>query len=151
MATATRGYAQINSGFGSVTFDVILYAEPQSMKASQEWDDTKVKDRNGLDCSRQAKNERYTGEIGFKLLGDNSTNAAKINTVAPGGFLPKLSTVIIAGVSLTAGATNIFNASWTVESGCDIMLKNDDCADFNLKLGRYADSTQNTLMVSTPA
>ncbi len=151
MSTTKRGYAQINSGFGSVTFDVIIYAEPQSIKVSQKWDDSSIKDRNGQVCSRQAKNEQLDGDIGFKLLGDTAANAAKINTVAPGGFLPKLSQVVIAGCELTAGATNAVNGTWTVEQGSDISMKNDDCADFNLKLSRFVDVTQNALMISTPS
>lgn len=147
MATISfKGKAQINSGFGSATFDVIGYAEPQTFKISQKWDDSIKKDRSGQNCSRRAQNEMYEGDIQFELLGDTKVNAAKINTVSNGGFLPKLSNVVISGADLA-----VANNTWTVENGCDISMKNDDVAQFTLKVSCYADATQNTLMTTTPS
>lgn len=147
MATiAFRGRAQINSGFGSVVFDVIGYAEPQTFKISQEFQDDIIKDRNGQDCSERAQNEKYMGDIGFKLLGDTRANAALINSVAPGGFLPKLSNVTISQADLS-----VANGVWQTQSGCDLSMKNDDVVDFTLKLKTYADPTQAALMASTPS
>lgn len=147
MATIVfRGKAQINSGFGSAVFDVIGYAEPQTFNISQEFQDDKKKDRQGQDCSRRAQNEMYKGEIEFELLGDTKANAAKINSVTNGGFLPKLSNVVISGCDLA-----VANTTWTVVSGANIAMKNDDVAKFKLPLEAYADATQNTLMTSIPA
>ena len=145
-AIVFRGKAQINSGFGTAVFDVIGYAEPQTFKLSQKWDQSIIKDRTGNDCSERAQNEKYEGDISFKLLGDTKTNAAKINSVTNGGFLPKLSNVAITGCDLA-----VANAVWVVQSGCDISMKNDDVADFSLKVQAYADPTQQALMVSIPS
>ena len=147
MATITfKGKAQINSGFGSATFDVITYAEPQTFNITDEFQHTKGKDRLGQDCTQRGQNEMYKGDIEFECLGDTKVNAAKLNTVAPGGFLPPLSTVTIAAVDFT-----LANGAWTCVSGQALNLKNDDIAKFKLPLEAYADPTQRTLMTSTPA
>jgi len=140
-----RGKAQINSGFGSATFDVIGYAEPQTFNITQEFQDDIKLDRTGNDCSERAQNEKYKGDIEFELLGDTKVNAAKINSVTNGGFLPKLSNIVIAGSDLA-----VANTTWTVQSGSNIAMKNDDVAKFKLSLKAYADATQNTLMTSIP-
>lgn len=140
-----RGKAQINSGFESVTFDIIAYAEPQTFNISHEFQHTKVKDRSGQDCSQRGQNEMYKGDIEFECLGDTKANAAKLNSVAPGGFLPMLSTVTIAAVDFAMA-----NGVWTVTTGQSLNMKNDDVAKFKLALEAYADPTQRTLMTSTP-
>jgi len=147
MATIVfRGKAQINSGFGTATFDVIAYAEPQTFNISHEFQDDIKKDRQGQDCSRRGQNEKYKGDVEFELLGDTKANAAKINTVAPGYFLPMLSTVTIATMDFPMA-----NGVWTVPTGQSLSLKNDDVAKFKLPLEAYADATQRTLMTSIPA
>lgn len=147
MATIVfRGKAQINSGFGSATFDVIAYAEPQTFTISHEFQDDKKKDRQGQDCSRRGQNEMYKGDIEFELLGDTKANAAKINSVTNGGFLPMLSNVVITGADLS-----VANRTWIVPTGQNIAMKNDDVAKFKLPLEAYADTAQNTLMISIPS
>lgn len=147
MATVTfLGKAQVNSGFAGITFDVITYAEPQTLKVSQDFESQIIKDRTGQDCSERAQNEKYNLDVSFKLLGDTKANAKLINTVNNGGFLNKLSLVVIAGADEA-----VCNGTWTVQGGSDLSFKNDDVADFSLKLRKYADATQNTLMTSTPA
>lgn len=147
MATIVfRGKAQINSGFGTATFDVIGYAEPQTFNISDEFQDDVKKDRQGNDCSRRGQNEKYKGDIEFELLGDTKANAAKINSVAVGGFLPMLSNVVISGSDIV-----IANRSWIVTTGQSISMKNDDVVKFKLPLEAYADATQNTLMTTIPS
>lgn len=140
-----RGKAQINSGFGSAVFDVIAYAEPQTFNISHEFQDDIKKDRVGQDCSRRGQNEKYKGDIEFECLGDTRANAAKLNTVAPGYFLPMLTNVMI-----TLSDFTLANRTWTVTTGQSLSMKNDDVAKFKLPLEAYADATQNTLMTSTP-
>lgn len=147
MATITfLGKAQVNSGFSAISFDVIPYAEPQSIKVTQQYTNTVIMDRSGQDCSKRAQNEKYEGDVSFKLLGDTKANAQKINSVNNGGFLNKNALVTVSGADEA-----VLNAVWTLEPGNDLAFKNDDVADFSLKFMRYADSTQNTLMTSTPS
>ncbi len=139
MATLTkRGLANV---FGcKMAFDVVLYPVPQSAKATHQFEEKKAKDYLGQDNAWVALNEMIDGEIALKLLGDTNAHA-----IAGAVFLAPLAVVTIS----TADQT-LWNTTWEVVPGSNFDLKNDDIGDYNLRLRRYVDSTQNTLAAATP-
>lgn len=140
MATLTiRGKANLSGN--TAAFDVILYPLQQSMKANQEWDEEIIKDAVGQDCSWLARNEKYMGDVGMKLVGDTAAHAQ-----AGAAFLGPLAVVTISTCLCT-----LWNTTWEVVSGSSIGLTNDKVGDIEFRLRRYADSTQNTLAAATPS
>ncbi len=140
MASVTvRGKAVVE-GF-DITFDVVLYPVQQTGKMTQNFEEEIIKDPHGFDVSWLARNEHEMFDIGLKLLGDTHAHA-----LAGAAFLAPLAVVTVSGA-----AVSLLNTTYQVVSGGDIDLGNTKVGDFNLKLRKYADSTQNTLAATTPS
>lgn len=133
-----RGKAQI-AGFAGA-FDVIIYPVIQSGKASHNWDEEVTKDNIGFDSAWLARNEHILADFNMKLLGDTQAHA-----IAGGALLAPLATVVLSGSELAA-----YNGTYQYIGGAEIDLGNTKVGDFNIKLRRYADETQNDLANKVP-
>jgi hypothetical protein len=133
-----RGKANVDGVRG--TIDLVVYPVAQSGKASQNWNEEVIQDASGFDAAWLARNHHYLNDFAFKLLG---TTAA----TAEGGaaFIAPLATVVLSAFEVTQ-----FNGSYQNISGAEIDLGNTKVGDFSLKFRRYADTTQNSLAISTP-
>ena len=140
MATLTaRGKAAV-SGLACV-LDVIVYPEPQSADLTHQYDVETVKDRQGQDCAKRARNEHQVAAWKFKLLGDTAANAK-----AGAAMLAPLAIVTVSGCDIAD-----WNGVYIVEPGEKNSLKNTEIGDHDLTMLKYSDAAQNTLMTSIPA
>jgi hypothetical protein len=148
MPQTFRGKAQIagllSSDGTAVTFDVILYPMPQSMKLSQEFDEDITASEIGDDCAWRARNEKYTGDLGMKLM-DKSATSLIANARTGAAFLAPY-----AIVTITKSSVSAWNSTYQNVSGGSIDQDNMKIGDISFRLRRYADSTQNTLAATTP-
>ena len=154
MAEAIRGKAQF-AGCAAV-LDVIVYATSsvqgiQSFGLTQNYESEKIKDSLGNTCSERTINEMHDADISIKMIGSSAANARAINTVSAGGFLPMQQTVIITQPATGPQLPTCMVGTFKVKSGMKIDAKNAACGDLTIPLEKYADSTQNTLMNTTPA
>lgn len=138
-----RGKAQVSGS--AMTFDVILYPIPQSAKMDHEFKLDIVEDSNGDDISLRAHNEMYSGDIGMVLV-DQSSTSSLANAESGGAFLSPLSTVTISACQLAT-----WNGTWQYRPSSSIDLQNTQPGKMSYKLVRYANSTQQTLLTSTPS
>lgn len=146
MANTFRGKAQVVGVSGTLTIaSVVLYAMKQSMKLSQDFQEDIVADEQGNDCAWRAYNEKYNGDIGMRLV-DNETPGSVANAKALAAFLAPYAIITITLCDVAA-----WNTTWQNVSGGDIDLQNTAAGSMSLKLRRYADATQNTLAATIPA
>jgi hypothetical protein len=140
MATQTkRGVAQVTGC--PISFDVIVYPYPQSVKASHEFELEKVADVQGQECGWWTRNESINGDIAMKLVGDTSAHAQ-----AAAAFLAPL-----AVVTISACQVSLWNTTWVLVNGSDIDIANTKVGDMTFKFKRFVDPTQNALFATTPA
>ena len=149
MPQTFRGKAQIagllsTDGTG-IVFDVILYPMPQSMKLSQEFDEDVTQNDIGDDCAWRARNEKYMGDVGMKLM-DKGATSTLAHAKTGAAFLSPYAIVTISNAAVAA-----WNTTWQVVSGGGIDQDNVKIGDISFRLRRYADSTQNTLAATTPS
>jgi hypothetical protein len=142
MPNTFRGKAQVAGS--KFLADVILYPIANSLKLSQNWEEDMLKDEQGDDNSVRAHNEKYIGDLGMILVDKSSTSTAA-NAKAGAAFFAPLANVTISTCDVAA-----WNAVYQVESGSDISQENTQGGKIAFKLRRWADSTQNTLMTTTP-
>jgi hypothetical protein len=146
MANTFRGYAQVAGVSGSLTVAAVaLYPLKESMKFTHNFEEDIIKDEQGNDAAWRAFNEKYEGDLAMRLVmtGSPSTFA---NAKALAAALTPYAIVAISGCDIAA-----WNTSYQVITGSDIGLTNNTAGSMSWKLRRYADSTQNTLAVSTPS
>lgn len=145
MATLTkRGLASVTGC--TATFDVITYPVQQSIGITHQFDVEIIKDAQGQDVAKNARNETLDGEIMMKLLGDTAAHAK-----AAAVFLAPLAVITISASDVTPLGTTATSQQWQLIPGSKIDLKNVEVGNFELKLMRYVDSTQNTAMMLTPS
>ena len=148
MPQTFRGKAQVSGLLSSdgtnIVFDVILYPMPQSMKIGQEFDEDITQNEIGDDCAWRARNEKYMGDIGMKLM-DKTAGNLIANAKTGAAFLAPYAIVTITKSAITA-----WNTTWQNISGSSIDQDNVKIGEISFKLRRYADSTQNTLAATTP-
>jgi hypothetical protein len=142
MANTFVGKAQVAGS--KFLADVILYPIANSLKLTHKWEEDKVKDEQGDDYSKRGHNEMYDGDIGMILVDKSSTSLAA-NAKSGGVFLAPYATVTISTCDLA-----IWNGAWTYEPDASIDQENTATGKMSYKLTRYANSTQNTLMTTTP-
>lgn len=159
MAAIIHGKAQVQGIIG--TFDAILYAAAQSGDLTQEFELDTVKDNAGGDISWKAINEKATGGWKMKLIGDTLAHAmapgqAVVYSAGTAGaavsslgqpFLAPLSCINFTAGSPTCAA---FTGAYQYLSGATLNHTNTGTAELDIKVQRYADSTQNTLANTVP-
>ena len=161
MATSViHGKAQVQGILGS--FDAILYATAQSGTLNQEFTLDTTLDASGHDISWKASNEKLNGDFKLKLIGDTLAHAMAPGTavnysagtagaaVSALGqpFLAPLSCINFTASSPTCAA---FTGAYQYLSGASLGQTNTGVAELDIKVQRYADSTQNTLANTVPS
>jgi hypothetical protein len=148
MPQSFRGKAQVagllSSDGTAIVFDVILYPMPQSMKLSQEFDEDITQNEIGDDCGWRARNEKFMGDVGMKLM-DKSATSLIANAKTGAAFHAPY-----AIITITKSAVAAWNTTWQNISGGGIDQDNVKIGDINFRLRRYSDATQNTLAATTP-
>ena len=145
MAIVFKGKAVFEGTHG--TFDVIVYPVAQSQKLTQNWEQEDGKNAHGDDMYAVARNEHYLYDMGMKIVGDTKAHAA--GAVA---FLSPLSSVVVTDPGPESPAIPpIMLGTFQIVNGSEIDLGNTKVGDITFKLRKYADSTQNTLMNTTPS
>ena len=150
MAIDTRskvGMAQIDGT--NITFDVIVWAEPQTMSANQNYDEKMTKNRLGATVAIRAVDESMDTDVNFKLLADTNAHAsltANVLSTLGAPFLPPLQKVVLSGADLGSLA-----GTFQLAPGSKFDLSNEDVGNLSHKLRRWADAAQNTLLNTVPA
>lgn len=136
-----------------MVFDVVVYASQaiQDATLTQNYDVEKVKDSLGNDTAKRGINELWDLDVNMKLIGDTAANARALNTISAGGFLPMFQTVNISQPSSGALMPTAFIGKFSMKPGCKVSAKNAACGDMAMAMERYADTTQNDLMTTTPS
>lgn len=142
MPNTFRGKAQLTGS--PVTVDVILYPIAQSVKLSHKWKENMVMDTIGDDYGVRAHNEMYDYDLGLIFV-DQSASSTLANAKAGAAFLAPLTTMTIS-----ADDQSWVNGAWQYSPDSDIDRQNTETTKGAYKLRRWANSTQNTLMTSTP-
>jgi hypothetical protein len=144
MATAvSRGFAIINAIVNGTPTNISAWASiaVQSTGITQKWDQENIKDSNGFTCSRQARDASFDKKIMFKPTAQTLALARSATVV-----LAPFAELDFAGEDATD-----LDGGWQLQSGAEIQIKNDASADYSLSVERFADSTQNALILSTPS
>lgn len=146
-----RGLANINGVAGSI--DIVVYPLSQKIKTTQQWERELIKDVKGGDCASIDRNEHVSLSIGVKFMGDTAAHAAAPMSTGAGvlsaigqPFLAPSAILTFSGFALAA-----LNGTWIHDPGSELDMENVKVADGDLKMRRYADSTQQTLMTSSPS
>lgn len=139
----SRGLAIINAIVNGVPTNISAWANisVQTTSITQKWDQEDVKDSNGATTSRQARNPSYDKKITFKPTAQTLA-LARTATI----LLAPLAELDFAGEDASD-----LDGGWQLQSGAEIQIKNDATADYSVSCERFADSTQNTLMLSVPS
>ena len=143
MANTFRGKAQVVGT--AFTADVVLYPIANSLKQNHEFQEDIVPDTQGNDYAWRAYNEKYMGDVGLTLV-DQSSSSTAAHAKAGGAFFAPYAILTISGCDLAS-----WNTTWQIVSGADINQEATAVSKMNLKLRRYADSTQNTLAATIPS
>jgi hypothetical protein len=151
-----RGQATFEGIAG--TFDVIVsgVAGQQTGKASQEYETERITDVHGGEISTVARNEKMTLDVTLKFLGSSQAVAAaplngSVASLLGQPFLLPLQTVNLSGFAPLGSGTFSFNGQFRAMTGGDADLSNVKVGDFSLKLERFANAAQNTLLNTTPS
>lgn len=142
MPNTFRGKARVSGS--KFVADVILYPIANSLKLNQEFDENILGDEQGDDYSWRAHNEKYMGDVGLILVDKSSTSLAA-NAKTGAAFFAPLAIITISTCDVAA-----WNTTFQSISGSSLDNDNKNDGKFDLKLRRYADSTQNTLAATTP-
>lgn len=112
---------------------------PQSVNATQNFEEKVTKDANGADANWTTQNEHSIVKIKFVMSGATRAAAAAI-----GAFVSPLAKVTLANFLVST-----LNGDYQNMSGATIDLGNEKNGEVDLTLRKYADSTQNTLATGT--
>lgn len=142
MPNTFRGKAQVSGS--KITVDVILYPIANSLELTQNWDEDILKDEIGDDYAVRAHNEKYEGDLGMIAV-DKSSTSLIANAQTGAAFLTPLTTCTITTCLVAA-----WNSTYQLMPGNKIAQGNDTHGKISYRLRKWADSTQNTLMQTTP-
>jgi hypothetical protein len=135
------------------TVNVFVWPIQQKLDFTQEWDEELLKDVNGFTMAAIGRDEKIVGDIGLKFVADSNADAAVPMSTGAGvlsnfgqPMLSPYQNIILSGFKMAA-----LNGTWQNISGTKLDQENTKVADGTYKLRAWADSTQNTLMTTTPS
>lgn len=143
------------------SFDAVLYATQQSLSGTQQFDRTVVQDANGADISWLFQNERFEGDYKLTLTGDTGDHAlAPAQAVAYSAGTTGAAVSNLGQPFLTPGSVINFTATdptmpafsglFQYQPGASLENANNSPGTLSIKMLKYANSDQQTLMATTP-
>lgn len=142
MPNTFRGKAQVTGT--KFVADIVLYPIANSLKLTQNWKEEIVEDEQGDDYAIRAHNEKWDGDLGMILV-DKSSTSTLANAKAGAAFYAPLTSITVTTCDVAAWV-GVFQ----VQAGSDLGQENTQAGKFGVKLRRWADSAQNTLLNTTP-
>ena len=135
------------------TFDVIVYPIQQKLDFTQEWDEEMLKDVNGFTMALVGRDEKIVGNVGLKFVADTNEDA-QTPMSATTGVLSNFGQPVLSvyqNITLSTFKFAAINGVWQNISGSKFDLENTKVADGDYKIRAWADTTQRTLMTTTPS
>ncbi len=130
---ANNGTTYTITGYATFSLEALSLAHNFRLK--------EVIDENDSDAALCATNANIEMDITFKPAADTKAAAAGIAV-----FLAPLTTVVLSNFKVA-----VANGSWIYVGGGKIDLTANDNAKQTLRVRRYVDSTQNTLLTTVAA